>query len=348
MPITLKCPVTRTSMMIPHFGEGHKVLTSPHPLLSLSASELVKVTETSTDKDSHILLCAWLEQLSRIGVAHWNGALEPENFSPRWHEQQLEQIITMCNWLIHNANHPALSVIPQIRITPDLNGENLQSWRETCQSVVGSYSTIFEISETLRIRAQMEAAERLLNDYAIDDSKLSVAARKIRSRKAYLHNSLFVHENQEAVVLVTKVVLAPHLYEVQTLQRTKEFCLEHLNETGIENFNDKQEVIQILDAAMVDKIGMATMLGCGASAQDTEILNGISAKYSIEVDGRTFLNGATPKVTQALQRHASNAMTSEAPIKIYESEPLRMNFKSQLGFQIAHKQWQAQQRGAMI
>lgn len=355
MPLTITCPVSGAAFRLTTFGapsSGTTVVSTPHPLLCCTAQQLIKVQEeqfTNAEylpriEDCHIMLCAWLEQVAQVGIAHWVGRLNPIHFSSRWHESQLDNLAQLAAWLVHNCKHPALEIVPHLRLTPELNGENIQSWMDSCKTIINSFDTVFQVSERLQVRAQLEAAERLLNDYAIDDSKLTAAARKLRSRKAYLHNSLALHDNQQAVELVTKVCLAPHLYEVRTIQRTKEFCLDYLNESGVENYNDKQELIQVLDAAMVEKLGMAAILGCAMDGEDKNLLGAITAKYSIEINGQTFLNGATPKVSQAIQRNAQQGIITEIETRTYTSEPTRDQFKSQLGFNIAHKQWAEQVR----
>jgi hypothetical protein len=344
MPLIISCPISGANILVPNFGQPVCRLISPHPLLSLTITQLQKVQETSTAKDSHILLCAWLEQLSQLEIAHWVGKLTPDNFSLRWHEQQLEKFTDVIIWLHHNKNHPALGVVPQVRITPELNGENLQAWRESCQSIIASYTTYFDIAETLRIRENLAQAERLLSgEYLPPSTKISAATRKLHSRQAYLTNSLGLHENQGAVEIVIKVCATPQSYEVQTIQKVKEFCLDYLPENGIENYNDKQEVIQILDAAILDKLGMAAILGVNATPQHMEISAELTAKYSIVVDGQTFINGAFPSVTKSIQR-INHESLGKIEVKTYDSEPQREDFKSHIGYIIAHKQWYAQTR----
>lgn len=347
MPILISCPVSGAVTLVPSFGSGTTRITAPHPLLTCTIAQLVRVQDISSAQDSHILLCAWLEQLSQIKIAAWAGKLTPENFSSRWHEQQLDHIINMVQWLVHNANHPALDVVPHIRITPELNGENLQTWRESCQSIVASYTTYFDIAETLRIRENLVRAERALEaGNSGTTTKVSIAARKQHSRKAYLLTSLGLHENQQAVELVIKVCTMPQAYEVQTIQKVKEFCLDYLPENGIENYNDKQEVIQILDAAMLDKLGMASILGIGNSAEHTQISAELTTKYTIMIDGKSYGNGAFPSISKSVASlNAGNAANlGSAEQKTYETEPLREQFKSLLGYSIAHKQWSAQQK----
>ena len=347
MPLIINCPISGANILVPKFGAGVTRLSTPHPLLSCTISQLEKVQETSGDMDSHILLCAWLEQLSQLGLAIWAGKLTPSNFSIRWHEQQVEKLTDVISWLHHNLNHPALNVVPQIRITPDLNGENLQTWRESCQSIIASYTTYFDIAETLRIRENLARAERALNEPSLANSsgvKLSLATKKLHSRQAYLKNSLGLHDNQGAVEIVLKVCATPQAYEVQTIQKVKEFCLDFLPENGIENYNDKQEVIQILDAAILDKLGMAAILGLNTSQQHIELKTELTAKYSIVVDGQTFINGAFPNVTKSIQRINQESLGT-IEVKTYDSEPQREEYKSQIGFTIAHKQWASQTRG---
>lgn len=341
--LTLRCPITKTSVRMAGFGTEDVRISAPHPLLCTSAQNLAKITDINSPTDYHIMLCAWMEQLSQIKVAYWNGALDVNNFSVRWYESKFDSFVTLARWLVHNSNHPFIAQVPQLRLNPDLTSHNVQSWAESCQNILGTYTTYFEAAEAREIRVKLEAAERLLNDHAIDDSKLSVTARKMRSRKSYLMSCLAVHENQQTVDLVLKVCLSPQLYEVVTIQKVKEFCLDYLLENGIDNYNDKQDIIHSLDAIIVDKIGMASILGCG-SAANAEIMESINAKYSIEIDGKTFLNGAIPKVTQALQRQANVSITSgDIVVKTYDREPVRAEFKTQLGYNIAHKQWAQQQ-----
>lgn len=347
MSLTLHCPVSGAAFKLPSFGPQEYVLTAVHPLLAAPISELAKIDCAATPQDCHILLCAWLEQLSRIKIAHWAGVLKASAFSQRWHQQEFEPLTTLIAWMVQNSNHVALENIPQLRLDSQLNAENVQLWRETTQSIISSYTTFFDIAETLRIKALREDTERLMNApmTASCEASLPLAVRKLRSRKAYLQSSFMGVENQEASELVIKICLAPQNYEIPTIQKAKEFCLDHLVEAGIENYNDKQEVIHILDAALVAKIGMANMLGAN-STDYSALQNAITANYTIERDGKTYVNSAVPKVAIAIQRSLAQAQFSSVPkdveVRQYETEPKRDEYRSQLGFTIAHKQWQAQ------
>lgn len=347
MSLTLHCPVTGAAFKLPSFGPVDNVLTVIHPLMTAPLAELAKLECPATHQDCHILLCAWLEQLSRIKLAHWSGVLKAGEFSLRWHQQEFEHLTAVINWLVTHHNHPAVQIIPQLRLDSTLVADNLQSWRESAQTIISSFTTFFDIAETLRIKTVQEQAERAMNAPmdASAESALPVAVRKLRSRKAYLLASFAGYENQEASDLVIKICLAPQNYEIPTIQKAKEFCLDYLVEAGIENYNDKQEVIHILDAALVAKIGMANMLGSN-STDYANLQASLNATYTIELDGKTFVNSAVPKVASAIQRSLAQSQFSAVPkdveVRHYESEPKREQFKSQLGFTIAHKQWLTQ------
>ena len=337
MSITISCPITGAAFRLPSFGTHQHTITSPHPLLGASVSQLAAIEVPESHADCHILLCAWLDKLSRLGICQWNGILSPLAFSLRWHEQQMPALITTAIHCITNSNHPALSIIPRFSLSAELTSENLQTWRESVDSIFSSYSTYHDIAESKRLREAQEAATLILDSMSAEDLEATIAVRRARSRKLYVSNCLAFHENQEGVALVTKVIARPFDYELVTLQSVKTFCLEYLNEKGHENYNDKQEIIQMLDAAILDRVGMVQLLGC---ATDSQLLDAssIRAKYQHTVDGNVYVTSVNPKVTAAINAQNQAAVTSSESLAIMR-EPMRSEYKHGLAYEAARRIW---------
>ena len=289
--------------------------------------------------DCHILLCAWLERLAKIGSCEWNGTLSPILFSLRWHEQQLPQLITTILHCVTNSHHPAISVIPRLSITPALSSENLQTWRESVDSIFSSYSTYHDIAESKRLREAQEAAAAILDSLSAEELESTLTLRRAKSRKQYVTNSLQFHENQPAVTLVNKVIAKPYDFELLTLQQVKAFCLDFLPENGHENYNDKQEIVQLLDAAILDRVGMVQLLGCATSEQLQDAVT-IKAKYQSTIEGKVYTTSSNPKITAAINAHNQAAIgIGSKQETVFNSEPQPGDFRHRLGYEAALRLW---------
>ncbi len=351
MSLIIKCPITGAAFRLPMFTSSHdpqdsssvNIVCSPHPLLSVNIQQLAALPFPETAQDRHITLCAWLEKLAQIGAVHWCGVLNPANFSARWYIQQFEQFATLAMRLIANSNHPIHNTIPQLNITADLTSENLQSWRESAQEMLASFDTVFAISERMRLTKDQAAAAALMESLDEEYSPESINTRRAKHRRNYVQSSLMFNEQQAQVDTVLKVLAKPHTFELTLLQQVKAFCLDFLPENGHENYNDKQEVIELLDAAILDRVGMAQLLGFSNSADDTQAAE-IRAKYTTVIGAQQFTTTTNHKISAVINANTRDALTSDVTSSVpqYSAEPQRADFKHAMIFEAAHRLWRTQ------
>ncbi len=339
MTLLVNCPITGRAFRLNGFGQTDTKITSIHPLLSCSISQLAQVNEYRAE-DGIILLSAWLEQLAQLGLSFWLGALNQDNFPARWIDQELPRLQDLIQWLHQNKNHPAHQQLPQLRLNHELTSENIQNWRELCNDVLQSYTTQFDSMEVIRLKqAQVKAAEKL-------EATDSPARRKSRSRQDYLNRCFATLERQQDVQHVVKVIQYPQQYNVDSLQDAKRFCLDYCIETSNADYNDKQEILQLFDIAILDRIGLAAIMNGRLSDEHQHLEHEIQAKYSLSANGQLFTNSATPKIAAAMHRNTRDSMNmsiESTPVPIYTSEPMKSQYANSMTFMVAHKQWSRQQ-----
>jgi hypothetical protein len=339
MTLLVHCPITNKAFRLNGFGQTDTKISSIHPLLNCPIAQLSLVTDYR-EEDAIILLSAWLEQLAKMNLAFWLGALNANEFPARWIDQELPKLRDLAEWLYQNKNHPAHQQLPQLRLNKELTSDNIQNWREICNDILQSYTTQFDAMEVIRLKqAQTRAMDKL-------ESTDSPARRKSRSRQDYLARSFNTLERQQDAQHVIRVIQYPQQYNVESIQDAKKFCLEYCIETTNADYNDKQEILQLFDIAILDRIGLAAIMNGRLSDEHQNLEHEIQAKYSLSANGQLFTNGATPKIAAAIHRNTRDSMSQSVPstpVPIYATEPIKSQYPNLMAYMVAHKQWSRQQ-----
>jgi hypothetical protein len=332
--LKIQCPITGANYRLDQIKDHTVTVNALHPLFALPHKELFKLHIAGEDQQtSFLLLAVWLEKIaSCTDLVTWRGKLEKDNFSLRWLDQELHRFIYVANWICENPTKQIINCMPLLSVSPQLTGQNVQEWRQFIQKEIESYEPIFIAQERSRLRREREYSAKV---YQSADP----IARRASSRRSYLLHCLGTHSNVSAVELVLHVTSNPNNYPVQTLRAVKDFCLDWLLEDSQENFNDKREVLELLDSAIVDKLSILEILSNERSAE----LAILRQNYYFEVDEGDFAgyNATNQKLRRKLEhQNVELAIANNTP-KI-QSEPVESDYKSSMGYQAALRLWRNQ------
>lgn len=335
------CPITGTELeLLAPFPNSCLRVTTLHPLLSASPDQLVKLAPTR-EQDTKLLFSALTFKLHELGFIALSGIPE---LSTHWMAQELPHLQTFVQWCNLNTTNIRKELLPTFRMDSATIPQNFQEWRQECQSIIATWDTMLDASIARHIKREREAALALLTAPANLQSKIAKSPRvsRAQARLTFVRDALESHSDLSITLIefYLKVLALPHTYEVIQLQRTKDCFLDYLPDSSIEDYNDKRTCLQLLDAAIMEKVGLAQMLGMGNQSQEeSEIIDNIRAENSTFADGRRFVTSTNPNLNSAMNMLESRKPSTIPELPVYTVEPKREDFASELGFKIAHKSW---------
>lgn len=336
------CPITGIDLeLLAPFGERTSIrVTSLHPLLCAKPEQLAKLSPTR-DKDTRLLFLALTFKLHELEFIEFCGTPE---FSPQWMTQELPHLQAFVQWANINSTNIRRDILPIFRVDALTDAQNFQAWRQECQSIIATWDTMLDASIARHIKREREAAEAIINAPADMRAKLRESPRVSRANARIL----FVRDALESysqcgpslIDFYCKLLAVPHQYEVIQLQRAKEAFLDYLPDRNIEDYNDKDTILRIIDAAIVEKVGLAKMLGIGMTEEDSQLADNIRSENSEFADGRRFITTPDTNLSNAMQFFEGRKASTIPEVAIPTCEPMRADFPSELGYKIALKAWQ--------
>ena len=189
---------------------------------------------------------------------------------------------------------------------------------------------------------------KIANDRLLErmDSQDSPARRKYRNRLDYMTRSFSSISRELDSAHVIKVVTSPQLYQVASLQDAKRYCLDFLLEHNNLDYNDKQEIIQILDIAILDRIGIAAVMNGETGTEHRALELELQTKYSLQVADQIYTTTPNQKLAasihKSLAREIGSSNSNIAPAPHWESEPQKEQFSNPMLYLVAHRQWSKQ------
>lgn len=340
--IISRCPITGIKLELESKFAGQTLMvTSLHPIFSADCERLAKLSPKSAD-DSRLLFLALAFKLHELHYIDFRGA--PDELSAHWLSQELPHLQTFVQWANVNSTNIRKDLLPIFRLDFESSAQNFQSWRQECQEIIATWDTMLDASIARHIKREREAALALLNAPVNVQSKIQRSPRvsRVQARLSFVRDALesFSDMGVSLIDFYLKVLALPHTYEVVQLQRTKDCFLDYLPDSSIEDYNDKKTCLQILDAAIMEKVGLSRMLGIGATSQEeADIVENIRSENSHYSDGRRFVTSVNATMNTAMHMLDSRRVSSIPELPVYTVEPVRADFASELGFKIAYKAW---------
>lgn len=326
------CPISGVTYYL-DIGASKSRCKQIHPLMYATIPELMRIAPSS-DSDYQLILCSLITKL-----ADANLVIIPQTI-PRYPveeiKRELPHLLPFTRWAQQAINAPQFKYLPQFRLSDQL--KDLTNWRQEVREIAGKWDTLLDAAEARQLKREREESLRLLTE-PVNPSKPESARRlRIRSRVNYMQNALESRFSPSIVQYYVNLLLSPATFEVVNLQQAKEVFLDCLPEKTVSDWNDKHEILRILDATIVEKVGLAAIIGIGASRDELEIVQQIRKENSVFAEGKEFITSNNRKLQIWL-----NANNGEHPAHYepptYETEPKREDFKSQLGYDIAMKTW---------
>lgn len=339
--IISRCPLTGIKLELESkFANQRLLVCALHPIFSAECESLAKLS-AKTPEESLLLFQALAYKLHELGYLDFRSS--PESLSHHWLSQELPHLQTFVQWAYINSTNIRKDLLPIFRLDFESSPQNFQAWRQECQEIISTWDTMLDASIARHIKREREAALALVNSPASVQAKIQRSPRvsRVQARLSFVRGALESYSDfgPALIEFYLKVLALPHTYEVVQLQRTKDCFLDYLPDSTIEDYNDKDTCLRILDAAIMEKVGLASMLGMSVSSEDSNIAENIRSENSTFADGKRFTTSTDLRMQGALGLLNSSRPSTIPEVPVYTTEPKREDFKSELGFKIAHKSW---------
>lgn len=331
------CPITGITFPVLN-GYGRVKIRQPHPVLGCSLKELLTI-HCDNQQDSQLVFSALLLRLAETKLVHISSVIPKTQKSSL--DRELPFLFPFVSWAINAQNCPQFEYLPEFRVNPDFNIEQFRNWRLEVQQETSSWDTMLDSIQARELQRQRETALRMLERPLKPNVTKSARVSRIQARADYIRNSLSTSHSPTIVEYYVKLSQTPTTFELAALEQAKEFFLEYLPDTALDDYIDKTEILKILDSTIVEKVGLFNLLGIKVNPDSLEIVKQIRRENSLFRDDKEFITSTDKKLQQWLDTSAAKVSLPEIPV--YQTEPTRDQFKTQIEFNIAHRQWRAQE-----
>jgi hypothetical protein len=332
------CPITGINFPI-LTGYGKVKVKQPHPVLGCSLKELLSI-HCESEQDSQLVFAALLLHLSDLKLIHISSQIPKISKSSL--DRELPFLFPFVSWAMNAQNCPQFKYLPEFRITSELDISQFNSWRRAVQTEASGWDTMLDAIQARELQRQREAAIRMLERPLKPNTVKPARVSRIQARADYLRAALTATHSPAIVEYYVKLYMAPATFELVALEQAKSFFLEYLPDTTLNDYTDKGEILKILDVTIVEKVGLSNLLGIQVNPESLEIVRQIRKENSLFRDDKEFITSTNRKLEQWLAPTSDKVSLPEIPI--HEAEPKRENFATQIEFNIAHRQWRAQER----
>lgn len=330
----------------------------PHAIFTLPPKELavaISRKEHASEEEQYLLFMACLVGTNLV---QFSSTLPMAKLSPVFITAALPQILAVYQWC---AGRPAIAArLPHLTISPETDQESLFEFIKILADAkrygvslapVESWDELaVDIEERKSFRRAVAATshnkkERFALTLAWAVNMLSLTREVEHSTVSILQNCLNGSSNKQGIKYSS-------LYPVSSIKTVKAVVLECLQEEKHDDYIRKLELVQALDAILLDRLQI--MAALGSSVEKTTALQeskDIAATYTIETTKGSFLNSSVGNSTairniEALGNNGAD-MGAEAAqmVEKYrgQPEPQLAQFKNRMAYLAAMNQWKGAQ-----
>lgn len=335
----ITCPITGISNKLQWpvgVPSGSLETQHPHPILSLSITELNTLPLSGTKLQRGAILAAYCYQLGQnFGLVKFRAPFPVEALSERWITQAIPKAAKLATWLALNGGQTHKSNFPRLVVDSDAASDSLQFWLDTCLEVIEGLREVSAIQYYSRQSAKRagqsldsaaEAKEAAEYDKAAQSGTAYHQIAKLRSVHSFVKSKLQQLEQLGIINIgiakhIGEVLARPKDFPLSRVRQVRQFAFEYLPDEKLEDYNDKQVILEQLDKIILAGSSAADML---AGTAKVETLLG-AAPFTVLVDGTK-----PAQVTQPQQLPAP------------ETEPQRQDYANDLAFMVAVRKFRSQ------